>query len=200
MSTTSPSPSSFAPLSEQPAAVGSAVKPKQQSGCFSTIISEIPFGEITGEHDLVKQLYAELQLPYFPQPPVECIPKAVVLSLLRRIPILVRKEKGVNLCIGNVRLYRLGRAIPLDDGDRIRAVEYSGFLTKDRLAELKQDLLIETYLMPAVYGRRTPEAEALSSACARVAEKCLEFWPTPEQLAKLYRKDPYQLKKKRGSM
>jgi hypothetical protein len=189
MNTTSPPPSSMVTPPEQPAPASGKTTPLQ-SGCFSNSISEVQFGDIAGEHDLVKKLYAELNLPFFPQPPAECVPKHVVLSLLQRIPILIRKERGHTFCIGNVRLYRLGLAVQLDDGDSIRAVEYTGSLTKDRLAELKQGLLIETFLMPAIFGRRALETEALNIACARVAEKNLDFWAAPDRLARLYREIP----------
>jgi hypothetical protein len=155
--------------------------------------------DIRGDHSLVKELQGALKLPPFALARSKCIPKDVVRILMERIPLLTCKEKNAIVCIGNIRLYRLASSV-LDKSELVQTIQYSGSLSNKRRERLKQGLLIETFLMPAIFGRRAHELQALNSAWERVADaNLLSFWAGVESLAELYREDPSLMKRKRAA-
>jgi hypothetical protein len=172
---------------------------KQATEVFSDRIVRMPLEAICGEHTLVTEFDRCLDLPYFPEPKAGCVPKDILRTLLERAPILICKEgKDRDACIGNVRLFRLAR-ITLDSREPVPTIRYEGSLTGKRREQLREGLLIETFLLPAIFGRRAAELEALSVAWGRATTaKMLDFWRGPESFAELYRSDPGPRKRKRG--
>jgi hypothetical protein len=158
----------------------------------------VPLVEITGEHRIVEELNRELELPYGSSPRQECIPKGVVHNLLERMPILIHREKDRVLCVGNIRLFRLARVV-LDPSESVPTLEYKGNLSKERRERLREGLLIEAFLLPAIFGQRTSELQALSVGWER-AEKAqmLKFW-SGGSCAGLYGEDPLPHPRKRAS-
>lgn len=181
----------------QPLASSVVSKHPSKTGGFANQVVRMQLVDIGGEHSIVTDLDSELNLPYLSQPPQESLPKDVVRILLERTPLLTRQEKGHAVCIGNIRLYRLALVI-LGPSEFVPTIEHSGALTADRIERLRQGLLAETFLLPAVYGRRAPELKALRAAWERAAEaKMLEFWPC-KGFAGLYGEDAVPPKKKRA--
>lgn len=185
----------------QPATAGAAPRndPKENSGTFSNQVVWMRLADIRGDHSLVKELQGALKLPPFALARSECIPKDVVRILVERIPLLTCKEKNAIVCIGNIRLYRLASSV-LDKSELVQTIQYSGSLSNKRRERLKQGLLIETFLMPAIFGRRAHELQALNSAWERAADaNLLSFWAGVGSLAELYREDPSLMKRKRAA-
>lgn len=188
------------PTGPQPAPAGAAPQndPKENSGTFPNQVVRMRLADIRGEHSLVKELEGVLKLPPFALPRSECMPKDVVRILVERIPLLTCKEKNAIVCIGNIRLYRLASFV-LDESEFVQTIQYSGSLSNKRRERLKQGLLIETFLMPAIFGRRAHELQALSPAWGKAADaNLLSFWAGCGSLAELYREDPSLMKRKRA--
>ena len=142
-------------------------------------IERIRLEEITGEHPLVAKLEQVLKLPYFPQPRRECIPTGILIRLLERMPLLVTREGGDETgfaCVGNVRLYRLAR-VSLPVTEFVPVIKNAAALTRDLQQDIENGILVETFLAPAVFGRRKDEAKALIAAWDRAAKgELLNFW------------------------
>lgn len=142
-------------------------------------IERIRLEEITCEHPLVAKLEKLLQLPYLPQPRRECIPAGILMRILERMPLQVTRHGGDDegfACVGNVRLYRLA-CISLPATEFVPAIKIAADLTNDLQQDLEKGLLVETFLAPAVFGRRKDEAEALIAAWNRAAKSgLLNFW------------------------
>jgi hypothetical protein len=172
---------------------------EQATGVFSDRIVRMPLEAICGEHALVTEFERCLDLPYFPEPKAGCMPKDILRTLLGRAPILICKQgKNRDACIGNVRLFRLAR-IALDASELVPTIRYEGSLTENRCERLRQGLLVETFLLPAIFGRRAVDLDALSAAWGKATTaKMLDFWSGPESFAELYRSDPEPRKRKRG--
>jgi hypothetical protein len=147
--------------------------------CSHREIESIRLGEIRGEHSLVTKLEQKLQLPYFPQPRRECIPAGILIRLLERMPLVVTgdgSDENGFACVGNVRLYRLAR-ISLPFTEFVPVIRYTAALTADVQQDLENGLLVETFLAPAVFGRRKHEVKALIAAWDRAAKsELLNFW------------------------
>jgi hypothetical protein len=171
---------------------------QHKTGGFSDRIVPMRLDNICGEHSIVEELYIRLGLPYFPQPKVECLPKEIVRILLERTPLLIcQEQKDREACIGNVRVYRLAR-FALDPTEVVPTIRYAGSLTGKRRERLCEALLIETFLMPEIFGRRPAELKALSTAWERATTLgLLEFWKG-SGFAELYRSDPQPLMRKRA--
>lgn len=159
---------------------------------------QIPLRDIQGEHSLVRDLDDILNLPPFPQPPTQNIPEDVVRHLLQRMPLLVCNENGATACIGNTRLYRLAHFV-LQLDDLVPTIQYSGSLSKNRREHLKQGLLTERFLMPAIFGRRKNELLALSSAWKSAKHaKLLDSWKGVRSFPELYGQIPDSEKRTRA--
>ena len=76
-------------------------------GLFSKQIEFMQLSEIRGEHSQVRDIETVLNRPPFPLPPLKCLPRGIVTSILECMPLLVMKEKDAVVCVGNIRLYRL---------------------------------------------------------------------------------------------
>jgi len=143
------------------------------------MIERIRLEEITCEHPLVTKLEQVLQLPYLPQPRRECIPAGILIRILERMPLQVTRDGGHEngfACVGNVRLYRLAR-YSLPATEFVPVIKIAAALTRDVQQDLERALLIETFLAPAVFGRRRDEVEALIAAWNRAAKNgLLNFW------------------------
>lgn len=163
------------------------VSPPQKTGVFCSTICFPQLTEIVGEHSLVTEALDVLKLPPFPQARPESVPPEIVLTLIRRHPLLVRKERDKTFCIGNIRLYRLAK-LHLEPKEPVPTIEYIGTMTRSRKRELLESLLIETFLLPAVFGRRDLELRALVEAYKRAESgHVLDFWPNPLGPEGLYR-------------
>lgn len=167
-----------------------------KTGEFSDRIVTYPLRTIQGEHPLVSSIEGLLNLPPFPQPPEDYVPKAVVHALLQRMPVLVRREKDakereVIWCIGNARIFRLASSV-LDPDDLVPTIEYLGSFSAPRRKQLQQGMLIERFLLPAIFGRRKMEMASLGRAwdvALKNEEKLLDFWQGIESFQRLYRRD-----------
>lgn len=47
--------------------------PRPRTGTFAERVTMVRLGEIKQEYPLVQELERVLELPYFPQPPLECL-------------------------------------------------------------------------------------------------------------------------------
>ncbi len=172
---------------------------KPATGTFSSTIIPVRMEDISGEHGLVREFDQFLNLPYFPQPKPEFLPTDVVRILLGRTPLLVyRERKGQYTCIGNVRIYRMAR-LAFEPSELVPTISYSGSLTKIRRERLWEGLLIETFLLPAVFGRRGAELSALNAAWEKTSAAGLpDFWKGIGGFAEMYREATEPYKRKRG--
>lgn len=163
-------------------------QPKTVSGAFSDQIAPMRLADICGEHSLIRKLDGVLKRPPFPTPKSEFMPPRVLRHLLERMPILIAQENGKTVCIGNVRLFRLaGTVLPEES---VPTVQYLGSLSRKRREQLEQAFLVETFLMPAIFGRREEELRALKAMWKRASdENLLDFWTGVDDLDALFRRD-----------
>lgn len=153
-------------------------------------------GDITQEHHLVKELDRQLGLPFFAGPPKEFVPAAWLSALLERMPLMVRQDRGESIaCVGNIRLYRLARLV-LSGDDMIPVHRHMGSLTVRRRERLLEGLLAETFLMPAIFGRRVEEVHALDAGWVRT-RLLGQMKHTEVDIASLYRSETVRSKRER---
>ena len=166
-------------------------------GLFSKQIELVQLAEIRGEHSLVSDIETVLNRPPFPLPPSKCLPREIVRNLLEVMPLLVTREKDDVVCVGNVRLYRLAN-YALDPQEFVPTRQPAATLTTDGCDSLKNSLLAEAFLLPAIFGRRTAEQRSLKTAWERATEaKLLEFWPGVDSYSELCRDNKAVGRKKR---
>lgn len=156
-------------------------------GIFSKQIEPVRLAEIHGEHSLVSDIETVLNRPPFPLPPLKCLPPEVVRSVLESMPLLVMKEQDEVVCVGNIRLYRLAN-YALAPQEFVPTRQLAATLTNNGSDNLKNSLLAEAFLLPAIFGRRPAELRALKLAWQRAAEaKHLGFWPGVDSYSELCR-------------
>ena len=160
------------------------------------VLTTMRLGDIAQEHHLVKNLDRELGLPFFAGPPKECVPAAWVIALLERMPLVVRQDHGESIaCVGNIRLYRMARVV-LSGDDMVPVHRDIGSLTTRRKKRLLEGLLAETFLMPAIFGRRAGEIYALEAGWVRI-QSSDQTKHTEVDMASLYRSEAVRSKRGR---
>ena len=168
-------------------------KPKMGQTVLADCTEKMRLTDILEEHPLARDLEREIGTPFFAAPPHELVPAAWVMALLERMPLIVREDYGEGTtCVGNIRLYRLAR-IALSGDEMVSVRRDTGSLTAQRKRKLREGLLAEAFLLPAVFGRRAEEIRALELAWARISQ--------PEQIemdiAGLYRSGVARPKQRR---
>lgn len=123
-------------------------------------------GNIKEIHPLVLEIEAALKQPAYPLPRKESAPAELVRILLDGTPLLIRTEANVTVCLGQFRMYRLAQYV-LDPNEMVPVRNYEGSLNETRRAQSRQRVLLEMFLLPAVFGRGAAEMPALSSAWQR---------------------------------
>ena len=167
------------------------------AGLISREIEPVQLAEIRGEHSLVSEVEKVLNRAPFPLPPSKCLPREIVRNILEVMPLLVMREQDVVVCVGNIRLYRLAN-YALDPQEFVPTRQLAATLTTDCFDNLKNSLLAEAFLLPAIFGRRTAEQRSLKIAWERAGKaKRLEFWPGVDSYSELCRENKAVSRRKR---
>jgi len=135
----------------EPLASQSSPKAKMAPNVLGNCAVRMRLENIGLEHHLARDLEREMGLPFFAAPPREHVPAAWVVALLERMPLVVREDHGEGVtCVGNIRLYRLAQ-IALSGDEMIPVRRDTGSLTARRKQQLREGLLAEAFLLPAVF-------------------------------------------------
>lgn len=142
----------------------------------------------------MKKLSAELSLPPGYLPPLDLITAKSLHEIVRRLYITVTKQKSGYICTGQFRLFRLCKAC-LDPESPIPVV----VRPRTGIDAIRENLLIELLLIPALLGTPRNNLKQLGAAWSRADEhQLLTKLLTTTDLkacAKLFGVDPRFLKK-----